>query len=46
MLLNKLEEKDALEIPANNALFLVEQDTKTLNKYRLNYDCHTNFGDR
>ena len=39
--LNELEEKDSLEIPANNVLLMIDQDTKILNKYRLNYHCNT-----
>ena len=45
-ILNTLEEKDALEIPENNVLFTIDQDTKKLNNYRLNYHCNTLYGDR
>ena len=45
-ILNSLEEKDALEIPENNVLFTIDQDTKKLNNYRLNYHCNTLYGDR
>jgi hypothetical protein len=41
-----LEEKDSLAMPAANVLFTIDQDTKTLNKYRLNYHCNTIFNDR
>lgn len=44
--LNKLEEKDTLEIPPTNALFLIDQDTKSLNKYRLSYHCNTKYSNR
>ncbi len=33
-------------MPSSNALFMIEQDTKILNRYRLNYHCNTNFKDR
>ena len=45
-ILNSLEEKDQLEIPANNVLFTIDQDTKKLNNYSLNYHCNTLFSDR
>ena len=45
-LLNSLEEKDKLEIPASNMLFTIDQDTKILNKYRLNYHCNSIYNDR
>jgi len=46
MLLNNLEDKDHLEIPANNVLFTIDQGTKKLNLYRLNYHCNITYGDR
>jgi hypothetical protein len=33
-------------VPPSNVLFTIDQDTKTLNRYRLNYHCNTIFGDR
>lgn len=43
--LNQLEEKDSLTIASSN-LLLVDSDTKLLNKYRLNYQCNTNYNGR
>ena len=40
--LNELEGKDNLSNPPSNIL-LVDEDTKMLNKYRLNYHCNTNY---
>lgn len=45
-LLNSLEEKDSLDIPSSNLLLLNDQDTKLVNKYRLNYHCNTHFTGR
>lgn len=45
-LLSQLEEKDALEIPSSNLLLLIDQDTKLLNRYRLNYHCNTRYSGR
>ena len=33
-------------MPASNVLFMIDQDTRLLNKYRLNYHCNTIYGDR
>ena len=33
-------------MPPSNVLFTIDQDTKTLNRYRLNYHCNTLYGDR
>jgi hypothetical protein len=43
--LNELEEKDSLTIPPSN-LLLVDEDTRLLNKYRLNYQCNTHYMSR
>jgi hypothetical protein len=41
----KLQEKDILEVPSSSIL-LVDEDTKLLNKYRLNFHCATKYSSR
>ena len=44
-LLNSLEDKDSLQIEPSNIL-VADQDTKILNRYRLSFQCNTNFKGR
>ena len=43
--LSELEAKDTVEVASTN-LLLIDQDTKLLNKYRLNYQCNIGFKGR
>lgn len=44
-MLTELEQKDTVEVASTN-LLLIDQDTKLLNKYRLNFQCNIGFRGR